>query len=107
MTDSRSDAKERWTYDAADGCFYSDDFEHDATLQLFGDFADEDDKTKYASRLLSLLSPPPPTTKPSGEAVAWLCRTREGTAVTLYEDQTYGEVTPLYVSPQPPTKEPK
>jgi len=38
------------------------------------------------------------------EPVAWMCRTRERLEVTMYEDQTFGEVTLLYAAP--PAAEP-
>lgn len=60
----RSPSTTKWTYDPADGCLYSGNFELDATLELTGDFATGSAKTAYATEILRKLNASPSEADP-------------------------------------------
>jgi hypothetical protein len=45
-----------WTVAQEGRALYSDDFHHDVTLKIMGDFANDEDRTAYAKHLAAILN---------------------------------------------------
>lgn len=56
-----------WSYNPVDRRLYSSDFTHDVTLEMTGDFADDEQRSTYAGKLLGLLNAIPSASRSTND----------------------------------------